>query len=255
MIPKVVHLCWLSGDPYPEKIEKCLSTWKKHLPDYEIMLWDTERFDVNSTLWTRQAFEAKKYAFVADYIRFYAVYNYGGIYLDSDIEILKDFDDLLDLPYFIGKESNDIDVEVASFGAEKGTEWVKYCMDYYSDRPFIKPDGSMDTVVCPKIIQAVIKNYYKRIDIKSKADFISDPNTVCIFPMDWFCAHALAIEGTNGPNYKVSDNTYSVHHFAHYWNDHFPGGPLHWLYYFLTRKDWHPRYHRFYLIQETDKHR
>ena len=104
MIPKIIHLCWLSGDPYPEKIQKCLASWKKHLPDYEIMLWDTNRFDVNSTAWTKEAFEAHKYAFVADYIRFYAVYHYGGIYLDSDVEVLKSFDDLLDKPYFVGEE-------------------------------------------------------------------------------------------------------------------------------------------------------
>ena len=80
MIPKIFHLCWLSGDPYPKKIDYCIKSWKKHNPDYEIMLWDAKRFDVNLTPWTKQAFKAKKYAFAADYIRLYAVLNYGGIY-------------------------------------------------------------------------------------------------------------------------------------------------------------------------------
>ena len=75
MIPKIIHLCWLSGDPYPEEIQKCLDTWKEHLPDYEVWLWDTKRFDISSATWTRQAFEAKKYAFAADYIRLYALYT------------------------------------------------------------------------------------------------------------------------------------------------------------------------------------
>ena len=92
MIPKRIHLCWLSGDPYPAKIGKCLASWKKHLPDYEVVLWDTKRFDLESSPWVKQAFEAKKYAFAADYIRFYALYNYGGIYLDSDVEVLRSFD-------------------------------------------------------------------------------------------------------------------------------------------------------------------
>ena len=83
MIPKIIHLCWLSGDEYPPMIKKCIESWKRYLPDYEIMLWDTKRFDVNSVLWTKQAFECKKYAFAADYIRLYALYHYGGIYLDS----------------------------------------------------------------------------------------------------------------------------------------------------------------------------
>ena len=106
MIPKIIHLCWLSGDPYPPKIAKCLKTWEKFLPDYEVVLWDTQRFDLNSSLWVKQAFEKKKYAFAADYIRFYALFHIGGIYLDSDVEVLKSFDDLLDLPYFIGAEKS-----------------------------------------------------------------------------------------------------------------------------------------------------
>ena len=105
MIPKRIHLCWLSGDPYPAKIGKCLASWKKHLPDYEVVLWDTKRFDLESSPWVKQAFEAKKYAFAADYIRFYALYNYGGIYLDSDVEVLRSFDPLLGLPYFAGAET------------------------------------------------------------------------------------------------------------------------------------------------------
>ena len=100
MISKVIHLCWLSGDPYPEKIKKCIDSWKRVLSDYEIILWDTKRFDLDSSIWVKQAFEAKKYAFAADYIRFYALYHYGGIYMDSDVEVLKSFDDLLHLPYF-----------------------------------------------------------------------------------------------------------------------------------------------------------
>ena len=82
MIPKRIHLCWLSGDPYPQKIQKCIDSWKVHLPDYEIMLWDLKRFDIAQVPWVEQAFRVKKYAFAADYIRLYALYNYGGIYLD-----------------------------------------------------------------------------------------------------------------------------------------------------------------------------
>ena len=130
MIPKIIHLCWLSGDPYPPKIAKCLETWKKHLSDYEVILWDTNRFDLNSSIWVRQAFEKKKYAFAADYIRFYALYHFGGIYLDSDVEVLRSFNDLLDLPYFMGVEKAQTP-EAAIIGAEKGCDWIKMCLDYY----------------------------------------------------------------------------------------------------------------------------
>ena len=151
MIPKIIHLCWLSGDSYPPKISKCLSTWKKFLPDYEVILWDTKRFNLNSSIWVRQAFEKKKYAFAADYIRFYALYHYGGIYLDSDVEVLKSFDDLLDLPYFIGAEKAQTP-EAAIIGAEKGCDWIKLCLDYYKDRPFINEDGSLNIQTVPDIM-------------------------------------------------------------------------------------------------------
>ena len=81
MIPKIIHLCWLSGDPYPRKIQDCLDSWKKHLPSYEIILWDTKRFNIHEVPWVEQAFNTKKYAFAADYIRLYALYHHGGIYL------------------------------------------------------------------------------------------------------------------------------------------------------------------------------
>ena len=104
MIPKVIHFCWLSGDKYPSKIRYCINSWKEKLPDYEIRLWDLSRFDIDSSVWCKEAFEMKKYAFAADYIRCYALYKEGGIYLDSDVELLRSFDDLLHLPYFIGEE-------------------------------------------------------------------------------------------------------------------------------------------------------
>ncbi len=151
MIPKIIHLCWLSGDAYPPKIAKCLETWKRHLPDYDVMLWDTKRFDLNTSVWVRQAFEKRKYAFAADYIRFYALYHYGGIYLDSDVEVLRSFDDLLDLPYFIGAEKAQTP-EAAIMGAVKGCDWIKKCLDYYEDRPFIKADGTLDILTVPDIM-------------------------------------------------------------------------------------------------------
>ena len=95
MIPKIIHYCWLSDDPVPETLQGYMKSWKEKLPDYEFILWNFNRFDKSSSIWVSQAFDNKKYAFAADYIRLYAVYNYGGIYMDMDIEVLKSFDDLL----------------------------------------------------------------------------------------------------------------------------------------------------------------
>ena len=140
MIPKIIHLCWLSGDPYPRKIQDCLDSWKKHLPSYEIILWDTKRFNIHEVPWVEQAFNTKKYAFAADYIRLYALYHHGGIYLDSDVEILKSLDNFLELPYFVGAETSGT-IEAAILGAEKGCDWFKCCLDYYEGRNFIREDG------------------------------------------------------------------------------------------------------------------
>jgi mannosyltransferase OCH1-like enzyme len=163
MIPKIIHLCWLSGDAFPSTIEKCLNTWRHHLADYDIWLWgktpkDTsclkglniteKHFDINSVSWTRQAYEAKKYAFAADYIRLYALYNYGGIYLDADVIIYKSFNDLLNIPYFIGCDQIRA-FEAAVIGTEKSNTWIKDILDAYADKSFIKQDGSYDITELP----------------------------------------------------------------------------------------------------------
>lgn len=137
MIPKIIHLCWLSGDAYPPLIQKCINSWKTVLPDYEIWLWDGKRFDINSSIWVKEAFSVKKYAFAADYIRCYALYHFGGIYLDSDVEVIKSFDDLLHLPYFVGKEQAG-GFEAATMGFEKGHPFFKHMLDYYDGRHFKK---------------------------------------------------------------------------------------------------------------------
>lgn len=246
MIPKIIHFCWLSGERYPEKIRRCIESWKRYLPDYEIMLWDTERFDVNSISWTRQAFKAKKYAFAADYIRLYAVYNYGGIYFDSDVEVLKSFDEFLDLPYFVCSEVFGHFVELAAFGAEKGCGWVKDCMEYYQNRDFIRPDGTFDFEVQPKIAGEIINRKYEWVSIENPSEFDPDPSKFCILPCDWFGAHPI-IDGKCV--YKVTENTHSVHQFANSWcDDEYPGGLLHKLYYKITKKNWHllERYFQWY---------
>ena len=237
MIPKLFHLCWLSGDPYPKKIKFCIDSWKRFNPDYEVMLWDTSRFDINSTPWTRQAFEAKKFAFAADYIRLYAVYHYGGIYLDSDVEVIRSFDDVLDLPYFVGCETEETSLELAAFGAERGMKWVKDALDWYEGRNFIKEDGSMNLEVQPLIMSRVLGSKYKWTPIKGKEEVILDDENLYVFPCEWFNAHPFS--ETGGCKYVITDNTHSIHHYAGQWrDDKYYGGPLHALYYKLFGIDW-----------------
>ena len=155
MIPKIIHYCWLSNDPFPPLIEKCIKSWHLHMPDYQFILWDTNKIDINSNLWLKQAYENRKYAFAADYIRFYALYYYGGIYLDADVEVLKKFDDLLNQRQFLGEEASG-DIEAAVMGAESGLDWVKECLDHYEKRPFLKNDGKFDMTPVPLLVSRVI---------------------------------------------------------------------------------------------------
>ena len=215
MIPKIIHYCWLSKDPYPEKIKNCMASWKKYLPDYEFMLWNFDRFDKKSSLWVKQAFNAKKYAFAADYIRLYALYNYGGIYLDTDVEVLKSFDDLLHLPYFLGEENSDnIKIEAATIGAEKECFWIGKCLDYYKERKFEYTFGRYDIKSLPNIIREVIMvNYLLQQIADTKEIGNYDENNVYVLPVDYFSPKKW-----NDPTvFNLTERTYSIHHFAGSW--------------------------------------
>lgn len=211
MIPKIIHYCWLSGDDYPEKIAYCISSWKKHLPDYEFWLWDLNRFDIDSCVWCKQAFSVKKYAFAADYIRFYALYHHGGIYLDSDVEVIKSFDTFLDLPYFIGTEFAGC-VEPAIMGAEAGWSIAKEMIDYYNSHSFMNPDGSLNMTVCPDVLDGIVQKHMSRNVISSKSEFQNDPAIFNVFEPTVFSP-----KESGNPKIVTTENTYSIHHFEASW--------------------------------------
>ena len=215
MIPKIIHLCWLSGDQYPNKIEKCLSSWEKYLPDYEVMLWDTNRFDLDSSIWVKQAFEKKKYAFAADYIRFYALYHYGGVYLDSDVEVLKSFNDLLDLPYFMGAEKAQTP-EAAIIGAEKGCDWIKACLDYYKDRSFINEDGSLNIQTVPDIMISQIEQI-KPVRVLSLEDSLNIRNFDMQKEVLEFNDVFFSPKVFDSREVEITPYTYAIHHYQNSW--------------------------------------
>lgn len=145
MIPKIIHYCWFSDDKKPALIRKCIRSWKKHLPDYEIRCWDGNSFDFDSLQFTREALSVKKYAAVSDYIRLYALYNYGGVYLDSDVEVFNSLDPFLDNQFFSGFEYFDkYQIEAGIIGSVKGFPYLKECMKYYETHPFIHDNGEYD---------------------------------------------------------------------------------------------------------------
>lgn len=209
MIPKIIHICWLSGDLYPENIAKCIDSMKKNLPDYKINIWTKDNFDIESILWVKEAFESKKYAFAADYIRFWALYNFGGIYLDSDVEVLKTFDEMLKTKSFIGFEYLNIP-EAAVVGAEKGCKWIKQCLDWYKDKHFINPDGSQNKQVVPHLVNIVLtKNLGNKISDTGKIQYFDD---ITIYPYFYF----------SPKNYftgkiRIADETVCIHRFNSAW--------------------------------------
>lgn len=132
MIPKIIHYIWVGGKEKPVDIKRCMATWKRHLEGYKVIEWNESNFDIEQHPFVKAAYEAKKWAYVSDYIRAYAIYNYGGIYLDTDILLLDNFDDFLNHRAFVGFENPNYPF-TAAFGAEKGHPLVKDMLDYYDE--------------------------------------------------------------------------------------------------------------------------
>lgn len=213
MIPKVIHYCWLSKDPIPQNLQDCMASWKRYLPDYEFILWNFDRFDKKSSIWVKEAFKKKKYAFAADYIRLYAIFNYGGFYLDMDVEVLKSFNDLLNLKTAISWQKECDGFEVAAFGAEKGCQWIKHCLDYYENRHFKLPKGQIDNKPLPNIVEDIIKEKNYNIKTYSNISTLQEmDNTFPVLSDDFFSPKSYITKEIH-----ITPNTYTIHHFAGSW--------------------------------------
>ena len=212
MIPKIIHYCWLSNDPLPDKIQECVESWKKNLPDYQIKRWDFSIFPKGKSKWVDDAFDAKKYAFAADYIRCYALFHEGGVYLDSDVEVLKSFDSLLHLPYFLGEENEGI-WEAAVMGSEPGNVLFGEMLRYYDNRSFITKHG-LDTIPLPQILCAIGNSTYPAVKyIKSVGEFDWNSDCLQILPFDYFSPKSYKTG-----KITLTDRTYSIHHFTASWH-------------------------------------
>jgi len=212
VIPKIIHYVWFS-EKIPEKIQGYINNWQKIMPDYKIIRWNRENFDIHSVKWVEQALSVNKFAFAADYVRLWAIYNYGGIYLDSDVEVLKSFDDLMDLPYFLGREHSKGIIEAAVFGAEQKSKWVKDSLDYYEGRDFILPDGSYSIEPIPHIMIKILSKKYGLKQIKNLKEFDKNSEKIQILPTEFFSPKPWDCE-----EFTITKNTYAVHYFEKSWN-------------------------------------
>ncbi len=211
MIPKKIHYCWFGGNKKPKLFEKCYKSWKKHCSDYEIIEWNEDNFDLSDCpLYVQQAYEAKKWAFVTDYVRLKVVYDNGGIYLDTDVELKKKLDFLLNNKAFFGFEGGKYINTGLGFGAEKGADILLEIMRDYDDIPFVKEDGSFDTLSCPRRnTEIFIRHGLKQNDSMQHVD-----GDILILPTVYLCP----ISFETGKR-KFSFKTVSVHWFSASWYD------------------------------------
>ena len=212
MIPKIIHYCWFGRGPLPELAQKCIASWKKYLPDYEIKEWNEDNFDVNIIPYTAEAYQAKKYAFVSDYARFWILYQYGGIYFDTDVEVIRPIDDIISKGNFMGFETDpkpQLKADASEASINPGLGIIKKMLDYYEGKHFVHEAVMRNQITVVYIATQVLReNGLKNVTgVQEVADCF-------IYPSEYFCP----INVTTG-RIHVEKNTRTIHHYAGTWVD------------------------------------
>lgn len=207
MIPKKIHYCWFGGNPLPKEALRCIESWKKYCPDYEIIEWNESNYNIEKNEYVKYTYQNKKYAFLTDYVRLDIIYNEGGIYLDTDVELLKNLDDLLENEGYIGMEQVGTINTGQGFGAIKHHPFVKTNKEFYENCKFIDENGNFIRNICVPITTSILnKKGLKHENI------IQNVFKMKIYPVEYFCPKVM---GTN--KIKITSNTYSIHHFESSW--------------------------------------
>lgn len=211
MIPKIIHYCWFGGAPLPEKERQCIESWRKYCPDYEIKLWNESNYDISQNEYIRQAYEVKRWAFVTDYVRLDVIYRYGGIYLDTDVEVIRSLDPLLEDSAFAGMENVDgqqLSINTGlGFGAEKQHPIIGEWRSIYQDLSFLQADGTLDLLTTPARTTAQMEIHgFRQENIKQVVSGMT------IYPTEYFCPKQY---GCN--DIFATSNTFSIHHYSETW--------------------------------------
>lgn len=236
MIPKIIHYCWFGHNPLPELAQKCIASWRKFLPDYEIKEWNEDNFDVNIIPYTQEAYAAGKYAFVSDYARFWILYKYGGIYLDTDVEVIRPLDDIIVQGPFMGFETDPRpmpdnrprrDARASSEGVTKGAvapglglgvnpglDLMKKLMDCYEGRHFVYEDNMRNQIT----VVTITTDLLLKLGLENKTG-IQDVAGIRVYPSAYFCP----INVTTG-RLHITPETRTIHHYAGTWAH--PESPL-----------------------------
>lgn len=207
MIPKKIHYCWFGGNPLPELALKCIASWKKNCPDYEIIEWNESNFDLDINPYVREAYDAKKWAFVSDVARLYALVSFGGVYMDTDVEVIKPLDDLLNYKAVSGFES-ETQIQTGLMACEKGNKMFEEFLNNYTDDHFLRTDGSLDlTTNVTRITRTCLK--YGLIQNNT----MQTVNGFTLLPKDYLCPKDHTTK-----EISITNNTVCIHHFDGSWH-------------------------------------
>lgn len=207
MIEKKIHYCWFGEKELPELAKKCIASWKKYCPDYEIIEWNESNYDLMKNEYVKYTYEHKLFAFLTDYVRLDIIYNEGGIYLDTDVELLKPIDSLIDCKAFMGMESIGQVNTGLIFGAIKQHPFIKENKEYYEKQPFLDEQGNFKRITCVNVTTNLLKKY--KFEDKNEIQKIND---IIIYPTDYFCPLNYASKML-----KITENTYSIHWYNGTW--------------------------------------
>ncbi len=204
-IPKVIHYCWFGGKPLPQMAKKCIASWQKYMPDYEIRQWDESNFDINATKYTKEAYSKKLYAFVSDYARFKILNDNGGIYLDTDVEIIKPLDEIIEKGPYLGIESGDQVNPGLGRAAVANMDFIAEVLHHYDSSTFIKSDNTIDYDTVVVRTTRLLKSHGWTGKEKKIAGFF-------IYPEEYFCPMDY-----NTKKIHITKNTYTIHLYAATW--------------------------------------
>jgi mannosyltransferase OCH1-like enzyme len=212
VIPKVIHYCWFGNAKMGRLAQDCIASWRKVLPNYDIIEWNEDNFDVSVNRYCREAYESRKWAFVSDYVRLYVLYKYGGIYMDTDVEVLKPLDQFLKHGAFSGFEDYE-HILTGIIGAQKGSRWIEDQLNHYDNRAFILPNGKLDMTTNVTTITEISKKLHGFVPNGEYQVLAYDTH---IYPSEWFCPLSYA-DGT----LRVTKNTFTIHYFDGSWQTNY----------------------------------
>lgn len=208
MIPKKIHYCWFGGKELPKSAKKCIKSWKKFFPDYEIVEWNESNYDVSKIKYIREAYEAKKYAFVSDYARTEIIHREGGVYFDTDVEVIKDMTPIINNGPYAGMENEEYVNLGLGFAAEANNPICKKLLDSYRDESFIYADKSLNLKTIVTRLTEILKKHGLKKTVNEKQLI----EGITIYPEEYFCPIS-----TKDGKLRITPNTYTIHHFDQSW--------------------------------------